>query len=67
MTSQTRRSFLLGAAAVGKALDTKEVQDKLAVQGCEILKDSPAQFSNLVKGELPKWGKIAKESGAKLD
>jgi tripartite-type tricarboxylate transporter receptor subunit TctC len=53
--------------AVEKALDSKDVQDKLAAQGCEILKGSPAQFAAMVKDELPKWAKIVKESGAKLD
>ena len=54
-------------AAVEKALDSKDVQDKLAAQGCEILKGSPAQFAAMVKDELPKWAKIVRESGAKLD
>lgn len=54
-------------AAVEKALDSKDVQDKLAAQGCEILKGSTAQFAAMVKDELPKWAKIVKESGAKLD
>jgi len=53
--------------AVEKALDSKDVQDKLAAQGCEILKGSPAQFGAMVKDELPKWAKIVKESGATLD
>lgn len=54
-------------AATEKALDSKDVQDKLAAQGCEILKGTPVQFGNMVRDELPKWAKIVKESGAKLD
>jgi tripartite-type tricarboxylate transporter receptor subunit TctC len=54
-------------AAVEKALDSKDVQEKLAAQGCEIMKGSTAQFAALVKEELPKWAKIVRESGAKLD
>ena len=54
-------------AAIDKALDAKDVQDRLAAQGCEILKGTPAQFGNMVKDELPRWAKIVKESGAKLD
>ncbi len=54
-------------AATEKALDSKDVQDKLAAQGCEILKGTPVQFGNMVKDELPKWAKIVKDSGAKLD
>ena len=54
-------------AATEKALDSKDVQEKLAAQGCEILKGTPVQFGNMVKDELPKWAKIVKDSGAKLD
>ena len=54
-------------AAIEKALDTKDVQDRLAAQGCEIMKGSSAQFAALVRDELPKWAKIVKESGATLD
>ena len=54
-------------AAVDKTLDNKEVQDRLALQGCEVMKGSPAQFAALVKADLPKWAKIVKDSGAKLD
>ena len=54
-------------AAVARALDSKDVQDKLAAQGCEVMKGTPAQFAALVRDDLPKWAKIVKDSGAKLD
>jgi len=54
-------------AATERALDSKDVQDKLAAQGCEILKGTPVQFAAMVRDELPKWAKIVKDSGAKLD
>ena len=54
-------------AAVERALDSKDVQDKLAAQGCEVMKGTPAQFAALVRDDLPKWAKIVKDSGAKLD
>ena len=54
-------------AAIERALDSKDVQDKLAAQGCEVLKGTPAQFAALVRDDLPKWAKIVRESGAKLD
>jgi tripartite-type tricarboxylate transporter receptor subunit TctC len=52
---------------VQTALDARDVQDKLAAQGCEIMKSSTVQFATLVREELPKWQKIVKESGATLD
>ena len=54
-------------AAIAEALDSKEVQDSLAAQGCEVFKNNPAEFAKLVAAELPQWQKIVKDSGAKLD
>jgi tripartite-type tricarboxylate transporter receptor subunit TctC len=54
-------------AAIQEVLDAKDVQDKLAAQGCEVLKGNPAQFSALIRDDLPKWAKIVSESGASLD
>jgi tripartite-type tricarboxylate transporter receptor subunit TctC len=54
-------------AAVQVTLDSKEVQDKLAAQGCEVMKGTSAQFAVLIRDDLAKWAKIVKESGATLD
>ena len=54
-------------AAVQTALDSKEVQDKLAAQGCEIMRGSSAQFTAMIRDDLQRWAKIVKESGATLD
>jgi tripartite-type tricarboxylate transporter receptor subunit TctC len=50
-----------------KALDSKDLQEKMAAQGAEISKSSPEQFAALIKEELPRWSKIVKESGAQVD
>ncbi|MFM9882753.1 MAG: tripartite tricarboxylate transporter substrate binding protein [Burkholderiales bacterium] len=50
-----------------KALNSKDLQDKLALQGAEILSSTPDEFAALLKDELPKWAKIVKESGAQID
>ena len=54
-------------AALEKTLASKEVADKLAAQGCEVLTGGPAQFAALIKDDLPRWNKIVKESGAQID
>ena len=54
-------------AAVQVALDARDVQDKLAAQGCEILKGTSAQFAALIRDDLTRWAKTVKESGATLD
>jgi tripartite-type tricarboxylate transporter receptor subunit TctC len=55
------------AAALDEALDSKDVKDSLAAQGCEPLRKSPADFTKLMQADLPMWSKIVKESGAKVD
>ena len=54
-------------AAIAKALESKDVQERLAGVGCEPYKSSPEQFGQLVRDDLPRWAKIVKESGATID
>jgi tripartite-type tricarboxylate transporter receptor subunit TctC len=54
-------------AEIAKALESKEVQERLAGVGCESYKSSPDQFAHLVRDDLPRWAKIVKESGATID
>jgi tripartite-type tricarboxylate transporter receptor subunit TctC len=52
---------------IGKALDGEDTQSRLAGVGCEPFKSTPDQFAALIKGDLPKWARIVKESGATVD
>ena len=54
-------------AAISKTLVSKDVVDKLAAQGCEVLVGGPAQFATLIREDLPQWSKIVKDSGARID
>ena len=54
-------------AAALKAVATKDVQEKLAVQGAEVWTTTPEQFAAIIKSELPMWAKVVKESGAHID
>lgn len=54
-------------AEIAKALESKEVQERLAGVGCEPYKSTPEQFANLVREDLPRWAKIVKASGATID
>jgi tripartite-type tricarboxylate transporter receptor subunit TctC len=55
------------SAEIAKALDTKEVQERLAGVGCEPYKTTPEQFSALVRNDLSRWAGIVKASGATVD
>lgn len=48
-------------------LNSKEVRDYLTAQATDVVGNSPEAFSDLVKGEAERWGKLVKASGATLD
>ena len=52
---------------ISKAVESPEVRERLAGVGCEPFKSTPEQFASLIREDLPKWAKIVKDSGAKLD
>jgi len=54
-------------AGIIKALESKDLQEKMAAQGAEVFKSSPEQFAALIKEELPRWSKTVKASGAQVD
>jgi tripartite-type tricarboxylate transporter receptor subunit TctC len=45
-------------AAIAKALESKDAQERLAGVGCEPYKSTPEQFAQLVRDDLPHWAKI---------
>src|SRR5215471_2656676 len=54
-------------AEVVKILNSPEMRDKLIAQGAEPSPTTPDQFAAFVKSEIPKYAKIIKASGAKVD
>ena len=54
-------------AEVMKALDDKDVIDKLAGVGAEPFKGTPAQLGALVKADLAQWKQVVADTGAKVD
>jgi len=54
-------------AGVTKILSAPDMRERLASQGAEAAPDTPAQFAAFIDGELVKYAKIVKASGAKVD
>jgi len=48
-----------------KILARPEVRDKFGVLGMEVVGNTPEQFADVIKAEIPVWAKIIKQSGAK--
>jgi tripartite-type tricarboxylate transporter receptor subunit TctC len=49
-------------AAVAKALELPDVKERLAADGAEGVGSTPAEFAALIKEELEKWAKVAKDA-----
>jgi tripartite-type tricarboxylate transporter receptor subunit TctC len=43
-----------------------DVKGKLEGLGVQLVGNTPAQFAEIVRSELPAWGKVIKEAGIKL-
>jgi tripartite-type tricarboxylate transporter receptor subunit TctC len=53
--------------ATVKALALPEVREKLAAQGAEAVGNTPEEFRAYIKSEIDKWGRVIRESGAKVE
>ena len=54
-------------AEFNKALQQPELRKKLGDEGADPGGGTPEQFAALINDEIPRWGKIVKESGARVD
>jgi tripartite-type tricarboxylate transporter receptor subunit TctC len=54
-------------ADINKVLKDPGVQKKLSDQGADVAGSSPEDFAKLIRDDIARWGKIVKESGAKVD
>jgi tripartite-type tricarboxylate transporter receptor subunit TctC len=54
-------------AEFNKALQQPELRKKLSDEGADAAGGTPEQFAALIKDEATRWGKVVKESGARID
>jgi tripartite-type tricarboxylate transporter receptor subunit TctC len=54
-------------ADINKALKDPELVKKLGAQGADVAGSTPDQFARLIRDDIARWGKIVKDSGAKID
>jgi tripartite-type tricarboxylate transporter receptor subunit TctC len=52
---------------INAALKEKDLSERLAGLGAEIVTGSPRDFQDYIAREIPKWTKVVKDSGAKAD
>ena len=53
--------------AINRALEQPDVAEKLRSEGGDVLGGTPQAFAQLLRTEVPRWGRIVKDSGASLD
>jgi tripartite-type tricarboxylate transporter receptor subunit TctC len=54
-------------AEVVKILNSPDMRERLTAQGAESAPTTPEQFAALIQSEIPKYARIVKISGAKVD
>ena len=54
-------------AEFNKALQQPELRTKLGNEGADAAGGTPEQFAALIRDEIPRWGKVVRDSGAKVD
>jgi tripartite-type tricarboxylate transporter receptor subunit TctC len=54
-------------AEFNKALQNPDLRKKLDDEGADAAGGTPEQFATLIREETPRWGKVVKESGARID
>jgi tripartite-type tricarboxylate transporter receptor subunit TctC len=54
-------------AEFNKALQQPDLRKKLGDEGADAAGGTPEQFATLIKDEAVRWGKVVKESGARID
>jgi tripartite-type tricarboxylate transporter receptor subunit TctC len=54
-------------AEFNKALKQPELRKKLAAEGADPVGGTAEQFAALIRDDIVRWGKVVKESGARID
>ena len=52
---------------INKVLQNPDSASKLKSEGGEVMGGTPEAFAALLKSDIPRWGRIVKESGATID
>ena len=54
-------------AEIMRIMHLPEVQSRLANEGAAFKPTTPAEFAAFQKNEITRWGKVIKDSGARVD
>lgn len=54
-------------ATLVKTIGDKDVAQRLSSQGLEPVLNTPEQFAEVIRQDLPRWGKVVKAAGIKAE
>ena len=54
-------------ADIVRVLKQPDVKERFAGEGGDIVADTPEEFAAFIRTEIPKWSKVVKDAGAKVD
>jgi tripartite-type tricarboxylate transporter receptor subunit TctC len=54
-------------ADITRIIRQPDVRERFASEGGDAVGNTPEQFAAFVRAEIPKWAKVARDSGAKVD
>jgi tripartite-type tricarboxylate transporter receptor subunit TctC len=52
---------------INAVLSEKDLRERLAALGAEVVTGTPRDFADYIAREIPKWSKVVKDSGAKAE
>ena len=53
--------------AINRILQMPDIRDRLDVQALEVVGGTSAQFTDYVRAEIAKWGKVVREANVKAE
>lgn len=54
-------------AEINRILQMQDVRDRLGALGAEIIGGTPREFADHIQREIPKWAKVIKDAGVRLE
>jgi tripartite-type tricarboxylate transporter receptor subunit TctC len=54
-------------AEINRMLQLPDVRDRLTALGAEIIGGTPMEFAEHIQHEIPKWAKVIKDAGVRLE
>ena len=55
------------AGDIAKIAANTEFRERMGSQGYDVVGSTPEQMAESIRNEIPKWAKVVRDSGAKVD